>query len=138
MKRVQDLIKSSRSVIILMINFFLITGLHAQDLSNKFFIDVDSINYFDEQKNVLNQIKYEIENFDKNRFSNLFQEKNYENLDLKSLFDEFGDNGSLMLSNYLKLILKQKRAFRLFLHFKTFFLYYNCWFSFIFFFVFIF
>lgn len=48
----------------------------------------------------------EIENFDKNRFSNLFQEKNYENLDLKSLFDEFGDNGSLMLSNYLKLILK--------------------------------
>lgn len=65
-----------------------------------------SINYFDEQNNVLNQIKYEIENFDKNRFSNLFQEKNYENLDLKSLFDEFGDNGSLMLSNYLKLILK--------------------------------
>lgn len=65
-----------------------------------------SINYFDEQKNVLNQIKYEIENFDKNRFSDLFQEKNYANLDLKSLFDEFGDNGSLMLSNYLKLILK--------------------------------
>lgn len=34
-----------------------------------------SINYFDEQKNVLNQIKYEIENFDKIGFLIYFKKK---------------------------------------------------------------